>query len=1271
MSRGAALAIMLAVLAAIAVSAVALGSSHQSENEYAVTYELDGGDLVGDAPGSYKPGKYVGLPSAAKDGMFFQGWFEDPDLTVPIGAILPSREGNLKLYASWGEPLTGKRAAMDVSGYSDDRTVSLTGTVTYDFLAFSEGRYYINKTVSLLTSARFQAPVSTEDAESYWADKAYDEGCVYAGNKTFVGDYFSEGSGRYVCEAWEFDGGVVYVYHSIYILKQETRSSGAYSERNMVSFTSQEFDTALSLDVIAWPGTEVDVSGEVVIGGTVVLAAKGDAFAGWRIDGEKAGTDRTLTIEDAAPGRVYEALSSASVTVADGFVIQDAGLTLPVEVSDASGMKRIVSDGSSGPGGPGLYTIIDSGIPVKRAMQVLVCGSKDVRLNVSDGGQTYPVVVAMRSQDAFSYRVGGPTDDVQGLFTVDDGSVRDVASSLSSFKTGKTDREFAAFVLEFVQGIGSGRVASSGDGGQGWKYPSETLWYGSGDSADLSVLYATLMKALGYRSAVIEYDGSAAAAVLVDAVSGDSTKKIGKSTFVLADPGAPLGKSSDPSRRELGVHEVSKTPKEPIEVPDTDYSITYVLNGGVLADDAPEGYAAGVYTELPYAFNGEKYFEGWFTDESLTVPIGAILPTQKGNLTLYASWRDSLVGTGFEMEVNGSASSFLFSKTYTGTMAWKYLAYGDGAYYIQRDTDIVIRSPSLIDWWFNNDGGRIADTDYYWSDETDGAEYTYRGNEVIEGSYFGPRASYTCEIWASEDDTQYIYRGVYPLRMESVESGIKFTYTLSKVLEFEPVTDVKLKVYAEHGIEVEELPKVSIGDPFDLVASGEDFYGWYVDGLFFTSDEVMHEVRATPDRVYEARTASKYVLFDEDSLYFDDYGLVSPVTITEESGKTYTYSTGIRFNGNTTGCFTLVDSREPVPCVMRVFKDRLSQFSVSWEHEDVEYTMSFGMRYSDLYDYSNDGKDRAAFSSYEDVEQYFTVDDPYVEKACTELLAHKEASRMGDREFASFVMRFVQEIPYRYDEESRNALEFWKYPAETFWDKGGDCEDSSILYCTLMKRMGYDTALLVFRDHAMASIHFQDDSLNYGDNVAVKDGKRYVFVETTTDGITDKDRDGYQLGDVFSSSYSPRSVRSIFVLERSAHLQVAGDAVYVPGDRRPDPGAGDASGLYLGPSGIRDDRGVEADALGLRDHAHELLQGIHLEDHLGLPGVVPLVERLPVLLLGVEGAFDGGMGDLGGQLALAHLQVLPDDHDELVFVRSESGGAHGRAHGGHVNGLCG
>ena len=132
-----------------------------------------------------------------------------------------------------------------------------------------------------------------------------------------------------------------------------------------------------------------------------------------------------------------------------------------------------------------------------------------------------------------------------------------------------------------------------------------------------------------------------------------------------------------------------------------------------------------------------------------------------------------------------------------------------------------------------------------------------------------------------------------------------------------------------------------------------------------------------------------------------------------------------------------------------------------------------------------------------------------------------------------------------------------------------------------MKRMGYDKVLLVFRDHATASVHFQYDSHNHGDNVAVRDGKRYTFIETVTDGITGMDRDGYQLGDVFSNSHSPRSVRSVFVLERSAHLQIAGDAVNVSGDRRPYSGAGHASRLYLGPSRVRDDGGVEADALGL------------------------------------------------------------------------------------------
>ncbi len=1122
MSKGAALAAMLAVLAVIAVTAVVLGSGHSSGGGHSIDYELDGGVLEPGAPVSYEPGSYVELPVPHKEGMFFQGWYEDEGLTVPVGAIVPSFGKNLVLHASWGEPSTGKRATMDVSGHSLDRTVTQTGTVTYDFLSFSKGRYYIAETVSLVTSAPYITPVVNEKSDGYWAYDAH-EGLVYTGSKTLVGDFFSEGIGSYACEVWESAGKTAYVYHSIYILKQESRSDDAYSERNMVSLTSVDFDTRFELDVTAWPGVDVEVPDAVSIGDSVVLTAKGESFAGWKVDGEAVSGNRSLRIDNAVPGTSYEALSSVTTTeVQDSmFSFSDHGLSLPVTVSDMSGRSRQAAGEPYDLGGPGFYKLADGGSPVKRSVYVLVDGVRNATFHVSNGGQPYPFSIELSSSEAFSYRQGPSPDDIQGRFTVDDRSVRDVASSLSSFRAGMTDREFADLVLGFVQGLGSLSQ------GEETMYPSETLWHGAGGPGDKSVLFATLMKALGFRAAVVEYEGSSAAAVLVESVSGDVMKKIGGDGFVMAEPGTAglrLGQVSDASRKETDVVEVAASPKEPVPVPDSEYRIAYVLNGGSLAGDAPDGYATGVYSDLPYAVNGDRFFEGWFTDESLTVPIGAILPTQRGDLVLYASWADNLVGTGFSTSVSGKASSFLFSKTYTGAMAWSYLSYSDGAYYIQRDTDISLRSMGFFE------SGSIVDTDYYWSDEAGGKTYAYRGNAEVESSAFGSRSKYVCEVWESEGDVQYIYRGVYPLRMESVESGITFTYVLSKVFTFEPVTEIGLKVYAERGISVDLPPKVSIGDSFDLVASGEDFDGWYVDGVLFTTDNVLHEARATPDKEYEARTASKYVLFDGTDLYFDDYGLVSPVTVMEENGRKSTFDVGVRLKA--TGCFTLIDSRDPVPCVMRVFKDKTSQFSASWEHGGVGYTMSFEMRYSDLYDYASDGRDRSAFSSYDDVKGYFTMDDPYVKRVCDDLLQYKEAAGMGDREFASFVMRFVQEIPYLYDEYSRGAIEFWKYPAETFWDKGGDCEDSSILYCTLMKRMGYDTALLVFRDHAMASVHFQDDSLNYGDNVVTEDGRRYVFVETTTDGITGKDPDGYQLGDAFSSDYSPRSVRYVYVVRR-------------------------------------------------------------------------------------------------------------------------------------------
>ena len=108
MSKGATLAAMLAVLAVIAVTAVVLGSGHSSGGGHSIDYELDGGVLGSGAPVSYEPGSYVELPVPHKDGMFFQGWYEDEGLTVPVGAVTPSFGRDLVLHASWGGAVHGE-----------------------------------------------------------------------------------------------------------------------------------------------------------------------------------------------------------------------------------------------------------------------------------------------------------------------------------------------------------------------------------------------------------------------------------------------------------------------------------------------------------------------------------------------------------------------------------------------------------------------------------------------------------------------------------------------------------------------------------------------------------------------------------------------------------------------------------------------------------------------------------------------------------------------------------------------------------------------------------------------------------------------------------------------------------------------------------------------------------------------------------------------------------------------------------------------------------
>ncbi len=129
---------------------------------------------------------------------------------------------------------------------------------------------------------------------------------------------------------------------------------------------------------------------------------------------------------------------------------------------------------------------------------------------------------------------------------------------------------------------------------------------------------------------------------------------------------------------------------------------------------------------------------------------------------------------------------------------------------------------------------------------------------------------------------------------------------------------------------------------------------------------------------------------------------------------------------------------------------------------------------------------------------------------------------------------------------------------------------------------------------------------------------------------------------------------------RSEHLQIAGHPVQLGTGGRTHPDARGRPRIHLGAAGVAYHADVQPAAPGLGHVPDHLVLVRHLQNDLLLTGVHPGVEGFPILLLGPEGAFDGRVAHLGRDLPLAHVQVRPDEDDQLVLL---AGGENAERHG--------
>ena len=119
---------------------------------------------------------------------------------------------------------------------------------------------------------------------------------------------------------------------------------------------------------------------------------------------------------------------------------------------------------------------------------------------------------------------------------------------------------------------------------------------------------------------------------------------------------------------------------------------------------------------------------------------------------------------------------------------------------------------------------------------------------------------------------------------------------------------------------------------------------------------------------------------------------------------------------------------------------------------------------------------------------------PFIGKVTRKLTERGRASGLGRAEMLNLIVSFVQNLPYTTDEVTTGYDEYPRFPYETLYDGGGDCEDTSILASALLHEMGYDVALLLFPGHVAVGVECRPQA---GQPHYRHRGRRYCYLETT------------------------------------------------------------------------------------------------------------------------------------------------------------------------------
>lgn len=224
----------------------------------------------------------------------------------------------------------------------------------------------------------------------------------------------------------------------------------------------------------------------------------------------------------------------------------------------------------------------------------------------------------------------------------------------------------------------------------------------------------------------------------------------------------------------------------------TDYSVSYILNGGSLSEDA-ENYISnyeynhkGGY-KLPTPVKTGCSFSGWYTDANYRTKITSIAQTSSGDLTLYASWDMT-----YTVVFDGNSQA---GDTLSGSMADQKIKYSSSTYL--RTNAYKSNSFIFMGWAVSKEDADNGIVTY-----TNGQKIQRPGDELL--SYDAATDTYTLKLYA-------VWKNIFRISYEL--NGGEFTNPEQLITEY---TYSKTQTY----------------NLISPVRDGYTFAGWYTDPNF-------------------------------------------------------------------------------------------------------------------------------------------------------------------------------------------------------------------------------------------------------------------------------------------------------------------------------------------------------------------------------------------------------------------------------------------------------